>query len=45
MTSIYETIQSLQDGLIVELTSGEKLFQLHSHPSNPIITPEDFAQV
>lgn len=45
MTSIYETIPSLQDGLMVELPSGEKIFRLHSHPSNPIITPEDFAQV
>jgi predicted GH43/DUF377 family glycosyl hydrolase len=45
MPLIDETFITAQDGSIDELSSGDKIFKLHSHPNNPIIKPEDFGQI
>ncbi|MHA2276587.1 MAG: glycoside hydrolase family 130 protein, partial [Candidatus Kariarchaeaceae archaeon] len=45
MSSIDETLNSVQDGSIDELSCGDKIFKLHSHPNNPIVRPEDFGQI
>lgn len=45
MSSINETLISSQDGSIDDLSNGDKIFKLHSHPNNPIIRPEDFGQI
>ncbi|MHA2249980.1 MAG: glycoside hydrolase family 130 protein [Candidatus Kariarchaeaceae archaeon] len=45
MSSLDETITSAQDGSLDELSNGDTIFKLHSHPSNPIVRPEDFGQI
>jgi len=44
MTSVLDrTIETLGEGTIVQLNSGESIFKLDSYPGNPIVTPQDLS--
>jgi predicted GH43/DUF377 family glycosyl hydrolase len=45
MASLIDTLNTVQNGSIDELSTGDKIYKLHSHPNNPIIKPEDFGLI